>query len=357
MIKSLHLGWSSTPHTARWVSALKKRDHEVALISYGGEPLAGVVTYNLPQTALGKFDYLLNAGRAKKIAREYNPDIVHAHFATSYGYWGSRLKEYPLVISCHGSDIMQSAQKGILSVLVKNNLQQADKLIVPSVFLKDQIMALGVDLKSEPELIQFGVDLAETGKLFQRRTNDMLTNEAPKLLFFKHHRNEYGPEVALKAFRKIKSVVTNASLVMAGHGPLTEELRNLAVQLGLADSVSFPGFIPTAEALSYVSQHTLMLMPTIVQESFGVSAMEAAAVGVPVVASRVGGVPEIVRDNQTGFLVPPNDAEALADAVCKILSDTSLLQQMSQNSRRMIEQNFNWPNKVDQLEALYQSLL
>jgi glycosyltransferase involved in cell wall biosynthesis len=96
----------------------------------------------------------------------------------------------------------------------------------------------------------------------------------------------------------------------------------------------------------------VFVMPSI-KEEFGVSAVEAEAVGVPIVASKVGGIPEVVKNNETGVLVEPRDPKAIADAVIYLLKNPHIRLKMGLAGRRHVEENFNWEKNVDEMEKLY----
>lgn len=123
------------------------------------------------------------------------------------------------------------------------------------------------------------------------------------------------------AYATVRATLPNAWLVLVGQGPLEQDLRGRAAELGVADRVVFAGF--QREAERYVSLFDVSAVPSL-EEGFGLVALESLRLGVPVVASRVGGLPDIVEDGRTGLLVPPSDPPALAAALLRVLTDHDL---------------------------------
>jgi glycosyltransferase involved in cell wall biosynthesis len=102
----------------------------------------------------------------------------------------------------------------------------------------------------------------------------------------------------------------------------------------------------------------IFVMPSVYEsETFGIAAIEAQAMGVPVIATKVGGIPEAVKDGITGILVPPRDPKSIAEAILKLISDKSLMESMSCEGPRFVAENFDWQKNAGRVEELYESLL
>jgi N-acetyl-alpha-D-glucosaminyl L-malate synthase BshA len=145
-------------------------------------------------------------------------------------------------------------------------------------------------------------------------------------------------------------------LVMCGDGPERQEAEKLASDRGISDAVLFAGKQPQAVIRDYLSIADLLLL-TSQSESFGLVALEAMACEVPVVATRVGGVPEVVEEGETGFLFPVGDVEAMADAAILILNDPQTARRMGKRGRELAIERFTDDKIIPQYEALYASLL
>jgi glycosyltransferase involved in cell wall biosynthesis len=154
--------------------------------------------------------------------------------------------------------------------------------------------------------------------------------------------------------RKLKDVV---ELIVIGEGAHAQSLQRLAKDLAICDWVRFMGAIPHSQVPARLNQLDIFCVPTIVNESFGVGAVEAAACGLPVIASRVGGLPEVVRDGETGYLVPARDPSSLAECIHVLLVDSELRARMGAAGRRLVEREYDWAENVDRMEALYHQVV
>jgi len=140
----------------------------------------------------------------------------------------------------------------------------------------------------------------------------------------------------------------------AGEGSERERLERIAIELGLREEVGFVGFVSDAPA--FLSAIDIFVLPSL-YEGLGVAVLEAMAAGRPVVASRVGGIPELVQDQITGLLVPPKDPEALASAISRLLSQEGLLQEMGSRARGRVERHFTVERMARNNEEYYYGLL
>jgi Glycosyltransferase len=158
----------------------------------------------------------------------------------------------------------------------------------------------------------------------------------------------------LKAARIIKDQHKNAHFLMVGDGPLFKVIRSTATELGLDDAVHFVGLqqnvSPYFSAMDvYASSSQLEGLP--------LSLLEAMAMNLPVVATAVGGIPEAVKDDKTGFLVSPGDPAALAGKICILISNDRLRQEFGQAGRARIEESFSMKRMIEDLEQIYSTIL
>jgi glycosyltransferase involved in cell wall biosynthesis len=153
-----------------------------------------------------------------------------------------------------------------------------------------------------------------------------------------------------------------AQLVIIGDGPLKRPLQALAASAGLRDRVEFLGALPHAEVLSWMRKAAMLVLPGIRTatgrvEGLGMVLLEAAATGLPVIGSRVGGIPECILEGRTGFLVPERNEAALAERMGELLEDTVKRRQMGTAGRALVERRFDIDRQTEALENLYDTLL
>ncbi|MBN1937427.1 MAG: N-acetyl-alpha-D-glucosaminyl L-malate synthase BshA, partial [Anaerolineae bacterium] len=146
----------------------------------------------------------------------------------------------------------------------------------------------------------------------------------------------------------------DARLVLIGDGPDQSKAMQAAQDLGVLDRVNFVGVVD--QVAPYLQAADLFLLPS-ETESFGLVALEAMASGVPVVASDVGGIPEVVKHGETGYLAPLGDVDKMADYAIKLLSDCTVQKRFAETARQHAIQNFDYHNIVPQYEAIYKRVL
>lgn len=340
-------GWADSVHVQRWATGLQLRGYDIRLISLGGEPLPHVETHIFPRG--GKLEYLRFAGDAAKLARRLKPDLVHVHYAGGFGIWGLRTAMKPAIYSVWGSDLRNFSANGFLRFLFKQMLNFATRISTTSQYLEQQVLGLVPDASGKIEVIPFGAEIPN-------EVPPMPTTPPIRLCIIKQHTHVYGLDILLNALAEVRKEMPDIYLSIAGSGPLTAQLQEQARNLSLADNVKFTGFIENRWIYHFISEHHIMVMPSR-HEAFGVAALEASACGRPVIASNVGGIPEIVLNNLTGLVIPPNDVPALASAILRLARDSSARQQMGDAGRRLVLANYTWEKSLDLMESLYERVL
>ncbi|MGD0283407.1 MAG: glycosyltransferase family 4 protein [Dissulfurispiraceae bacterium] len=160
-----------------------------------------------------------------------------------------------------------------------------------------------------------------------------------------------GISYAIKAVAELVSKGHSIKYLIAGDGKERGKLEALAKESNISDRVVFLGRIPNSELPLYYSLADIAVFPSIADETFGISIAEAMACGAPVVSTRVGGIPEVVTED-TGLLVPPRDAHALAEAIGSLLKDRALLDKTGVLARDRIVNSFSWDSVVSKFETL-----
>jgi glycosyltransferase involved in cell wall biosynthesis len=201
-------------------------------------------------------------------------------------------------------------------------------------------------------VIPFGVDLTR----FQIREEP--GTGVIVLGFVKWLKPKYGPDVMIEAFAKIHAARPNTKLILAGRGEMHEQLRRRVDELGLTNRVQILGRVDHDQVPALIRSFDIMVMPSVYEsETFGVAAIEASASGVPVVASRVGGVPEAVLHEKTGLLVPPRDVDALAAACITLIDDSARRREMGRAGRRFVERYYSWDEDTRLMAEIYRAAL
>ena len=346
-LKIAIVGWSSSVHIQRWAKGLSERGYKIKVISLGGEPIEGVETAIIPRA--GRFSYFTGKPQAVREIRKFSPDIVHAHYATGYAWWGIKAGIRPLIVSVWGSDVMKFPSSMITRAISRRILTKADHICATSELLKQVVGEICPSATQKVTITPFGVQIAQAPP-------DYPVDETFRICYTKMLLPVYGPDVLLRAFARAIQSVPEMELSIAGQGAMEAELKQLAKDMGIAKRVSFMGQIPYSEIYPFIEKHHLMAMPSRM-ESFGVAALDAGACARPVIASDIGGVPGIVINNETGFLIPVGDIDRLAEGIIKLAQNRSLGQKIGLNAYHHVAGNFSWESSLDGMSDLYQSFV
>jgi len=315
------------------------------------------------------YSELLYSKHIEDLIKRLEPDLLHAHFAYPEG-WAAYLakvglrQRIPLVVTLHGYDILVEPSVGYgirlskrYETLVKKVLNAADAVIVASRAVFNEAASLVKDV-GKIHLIPNGVDT--------KRFNPKLKGDAVKKRFaiedeqviftLRHHRPVYGISYLLLAAKLILDKRKDVAFIIGGDGPLLGYHKVLARRLGISSCVFFTGKIPREEVPLFYAASDVVVVPSL-QEAWGLVATEAMACGKPVVASRVGGLPDQVIDGYNGFLVPPRDPKALADRILYLLENPSEAKRMGLNGRKLTVERFDIEKRVDKIVKLYQELV
>ena len=350
-MKIAFLADAGTVHARRWSLGLASRGHDLHIFtnsSFGTFP-DGITTELLP----GKppLAYFRNIPRIKKMLGRFAPDVVHAHYATGYGLWGYSQKAAPLIVTVWGTDIADAlAGKLFIAPIVRRALKAARFVTSPSRFLLEQTARLEPSAADKLVLLPFGVPMRVDEET--RRAHPGMV----RVIFTKQFYPTYAPEMVVRAFAAACRRLPDLHLLMIGGGPLQSRLASLVGSLDLGERVEIKGWIDPDQAQGYIQDSDIMVMPSIM-ESFGVAAVEAAAAGIPVIATNVGGIPEIVEHGVNGLLIDVGDESGLTEAIITLAGDEARRRRMGSAGRQIAREKFNIVVSLNRLEDLYHQTL
>jgi glycosyltransferase involved in cell wall biosynthesis len=270
--------------------------------------------------------------------------VFHASYVPTHGAIAAWAGLGPLVLSAWGSDVTPPSGRDKswpIRKLIGYALRRADTVCVTSEFLAQQVRRYAPSV--QPYITPFGVDTEQFAPADQTtRHSGPFTIGIAKTIA-----PMYGQQVVLDTLPAIHRAIGEVRLVLIGSDRTRGAIRQRARRLGVENLIEFRGFVPHRDLPSHLRGLDLAVNPSICQESFGVSVLEASACGLPVVATDVGGVREVCRDGHTGQLVPPADATALGEAIIHLAGRESLRDQMGREGRRFVEKYYSWDRCVD----------
>jgi L-malate glycosyltransferase len=351
---------SSTTHTLRWAEHFRDRGVDLTILTHASEQIPGVRVIQFPQKhwyhRIPKLRMLLDYQPFQKLIRQLDPQLIHFHFVSEGGrafYW-DRIN-VPMIATTWGQDVIfDNGPYPGAEMSLRKMLNRA-RIVTATTHMLARETARYTPSGKPIYIIPFGVDLSRFALRDEKPPgkNDIIT-----LGFVKWLLPKYGPDILIEAFAAIHHERLNTKLVMAGRGDMREQLEKRIAQLNLTDSVQILGRVDHAKVPELIRSFDIMVMPSIYEsETFGVAAIEAAACAVPVIASKVGGVPEAVLHQQTGLLVPPRDTAALAHACIELIDDPKRRRQLGLAGRRFVERYYDWNNNTKQMEEIYRAAL
>jgi L-malate glycosyltransferase len=349
--------------------ALAARGHEVHFITYA-QP------FRLPvfqpriyfhEVDVGRyplFEYppydLALAVRMHEVVLRHKLELLHLHYAIPHATsaWIAREMlrqtgdDVRLVTTLHGTDITIVGQDPSFHAITKFSIEKSDRLTAVSHFLRQETYQAFGCTGCQVDVIHNFVDplvydRARYPAVWRQEVN---AGGRRVLMHVSNFRPVKRVRDVVRVFARVHAAVPSV-LVMVGDGPDRGEAEDEARQLGVEHEVAFMGKLESVAPL--LAGADLFLLPS-QSESFGLSALEALASGVPVVASRTGGLPEVVRDGETGVLCPVGDVEGMAHAAVAILSDRARWEAMSTAAAADARERFALDAIVAQYEALYQ---
>jgi len=284
---------------------------------------------------------------------------LHVYFGHSAVHLRSLIKVFPrpVVVSFHGADAgVDMDRPGHLAAL-REVLASATIVQARSASLMEDLAKLGCP-REKLRLQPTGIPLEEWA--FQPRA--VTTARPRRILQSCRLIAKKGVDLTLRAFAEVLRLQPDAELVIAGGGPLRDQLQQLAGELGIAPRVRFAGFLSQPELREEMYRADLFVHPSRTsedgnREGIPNSMLEAMAGGAPVVATLHGGIPEAVTDGVSGLLVPENDAAALAAAMSRVMGDEALARRLAEGGRRAVEAKFDRAANIRVLEACYLELV
>jgi glycogen(starch) synthase len=343
-------------HAAKLLPALKARGYEYLVLTikthsdqpesdeYQGIPIHRLSFWQRDNYT--QIDALVQIRqKVAALKRSFAPDLIHINAVDIGNFFHlltANVVPAPVLVTLHGEWLPR--QNGV----VKQTLSAADWVAGCSQAVLDKGRELAPDIISRSSVILNGL---EAPPLLPKP----LPFEPPRLLCLGRLSPEKGFDLALTAFAAVVRQFHQARLAIAGDGPSRLELEQQAGELGIAHCVDFLGWVVPEDVPALINVSTIVLMPSR-QESLPLVALEAALMGRPLVATRVGGLPEVVAHEQTGLLVNTEDSRALADAVELLLHRPAVAIQMGLNARSRAQQLFSWQKHLDGYDALYKKL-
>ncbi len=348
---------------------LALRGHEVHFISYAlpfrlSHYIENIVFHEVEISTYPLFEFPLYslslASKMVEVAEFEKLDLLHVHYAIPHATSAYLAKEMmkknrdlKIFTTLHGTDITLVGLEPSFLPLVKFSIEKSDGVTTVSRFLKEKTItnySIEADIKVIPNFVDTNLFKPESHGDFRKA----IAPNGEKILV---HTSNFRPVKrvpdTIKIFEKVQKEIP-AKLILVGDGPDRSECERLSRQLDLCDNVKFLG--KQEGLVEILSSSDLFLIPS-QSESFGLAALEAMACGLPVVSSSVGGLPELVKHNETGFIAEIGDVDRMAKYTLELLGNDKKYKLFSENSRQRAVDKFDKSKVVPLYEEYYEQIL
>ena len=354
---------------------LAQRGHEIHFISYAqpirlSETSANIHYHEVEVSRYPLFDYppydLALATRMAEVAELYDLDLLHVHYAIPHSVSamlarqmlaaGPKKKKLPFVTTLHGTDITLVGQDRSYLPITRYSIEQSDGVTAISEYLRERTLRefeIQNNIQVIYNFVNCDVYCREKADVINERRLEYAPNGERILLHISNFRPVKRVTDVIEIFDRARKKVP-AKLLLLGDGPERSPAEWLAVQRGIRDDVIFLGKREQVHETLAIAD--VLLLPSEL-ESFGLAALEAMASEVVPIATRVGGVPEVIEHEKSGFLAEVGDVEAMASYAVGILSDEQKLRKMGEQCRAAAKSRFCTSRIIPQYEEFYRRVL
>jgi glycosyltransferase involved in cell wall biosynthesis len=383
-MKICHITWEYPPrivggiarHVEDLAKALAKLGHEVSVVTleFPGassyEELDGVKIYRAP-TEIGHPHFLtwallFNTSIEKRLADIGEDfDVLHVHdwLTAPSGISAKHFLRRPLVATLHSTEYGRSTLQSIDSFTIDSwewwTTYEANKVIVTTYSMRHEVCGHFHAPWEKVWIIPNAVDVSKFQVSVDRNAVRARYNVGPNeklVLYVGRLVPQKGVEFLIQAVPRIDGRFGDAKFVIVGDGWLRGHLEALANQMGQRWRINFTGFIPDSELIALMRSADVLIIPS-VYEPFGIVALEGMAAGVPVVASQVGGLAEVVEHDKTGEYVYMRNPESIAWGVERVLSNPAHAAWLVKNGREAVERVYSWEAVAKKTTELYEDVV
>jgi len=354
-MKICFLGDASSVHMHKWISYFKSINWEVYVISFKGYKIDGVNVINLGEnfTVNSKgenFRYLFKINKIRNLIKVIKPDIINAHYITSYGFLAAVTKCSPLILSAWGSDILVTPRKNLIyKLLTKFTLKKADLITSDSKNMTEEIEKLLENNKKQIITVPMGVEV----ELF--KNNRDLNKQTIKILSLRSLDQNSNVKVIIKAFSKILLTYPDAKLFIGNDGPLKNELINLSEKLKLEQNINFLGFVDRQNIINLFKECDYYIsIPT--SDATSVTLLEAMASGIYPIVSNIAANKEWIEDNVNGSVIKIDEND-IVNAIARTNKDVEYKINVNKINIDIINNRASLKANMQNVIESYQNLL
>jgi len=362
------LGTAASIHTVKWAEFFAEKGHNVHLISYinyrdkkSEKIFLHIIGKKIP-FKLWHINAVINLPWAlfqtKKIFKKIKPDIINAHYITSYGHLAVFSGFKPLVVTAWGSDILVAPKESLIAKqTVKYVLKKADLITCDADHMKKAIIKLGAS-ENKIEIINFGIDINRflPGEKNLELAYRLGVSGFKTIISLRSFEPGYNLETLLKSMVLVLKKYPAVKLIMVGGGSQEGFLKNLVSQLKIDDSVKFVGLVLNDDLPDCLRLADIYVSTSLSDGGIASSTAEAMACGLPVVITDTGDNKKWVKEGESGFVIPTKNPEILAEKINYLLENEEVCKKLGQNGRKIVMDKNNYYKEMAKMEEIYYQL-
>ena len=354
-MKICYLANARSIHTQRWARHFSGRGWDVTVISFEEGVIDGVSVIPIPYGTVSRhLNILLGILDIHKLIQKLNPDILHAHYATSYGLAGALSDRHPFVVTAWGSDVLVMPEKSwVYRQIVRFVFGRADLITSMAPHMTEHLVKKGYAQADRIVNLPFGVD-----------TNVFNLHKRPRLhtiqpcIVISTRRQDYGMDVdtLVRAIPAILKKYENTQFVITGEGPLRKSVEQLAGNLGIACNIEFRGEVPHLEMPDLLSK-TDVFVSTSPSDGNNISLNEAMACGAFPIATDILANRAWIQPGKNGLVYSCRDADQLADRIIEALGRPGWRESVMWENWEIVRTRASWSDSMEEMTAHYGRLL
>ncbi|MCD6109003.1 MAG: glycosyltransferase family 4 protein [Thermoplasmata archaeon] len=364
-MKICYIGNAKSIHVKRWTKWFVEHGHEVHLITDRYDEIERVKIHNVK---LGRtpVTFIIEAMQVKKLVKKINPDILHAHYVTSYGFFGAFANYHPFVASVWGSDVLRDAKESFVKrMIVKCALKKADIITFTAMFMKNYIAKEFRLPRSKMVRIPWGVDLRIFHRGYEEEVKKLrkkmgIKGDTLVIISNRHMHPKYEIRSIIESIPYVIEKYPKVTFIFIkgnGEESYEKEMEKLASNLGVKDNVKFISkHISPIEMAIYLNLSDILLsIPK--TDQFARSIMEGMVCGVIPIVSDIEVYKQYLKDKKNAFFVNPDNPREIADKIIYCIKHSELKEAFYNINRKIIEENEDWNKNAKKMEKLYEKVI
>lgn len=295
--------------------------------------------------------FILSLRALKKFVKEYNPDVVNIHFlddVSIYAALALGMDSFKVVVNIHGNDIQVFAKNPFYAIFIGGLLSTADKIIVNSKYMYEQVLAFNAQIKSKLAIIPNGLNTEE----FKEIPSKKFLND-DYIFYLGRVVHKKGLDILIRAFDK--AAIDGLKLVIEGKGEELNNIKNLVKELKQESNIIFTnGNLSFQQKIEVMKGSLFGIIPSRI-EPFGIIALEYIASGTPVIVSKTGGLIDLIQDNKTGIFFENENIDELSSSIKNLYTNEAIRKKISEN-QIAVATKFDWNDISEDYLKLFKEL-